>query len=273
MNSPSQSLRSGSVESRCAMTKIMIMAVLISALPYEPFAANVLKVSTDNAPVGAKGKFRILMQNDIWINGLNFVLKYDPDIISPTRVTPLGRASALTGPAGNSFEGSKLGFLLFDVGGNRVPPDSASIFEVEYVVNDVITDSTTTEIAFVEGIAADSNLSAVTFEYIGGSIPITPSVGVRDLASTIPRTFSLSQNYPNPFNPSTTIHFELPRAVHVKLKVYNILGQEVMSVLDEKREVGSHKVTVDCSRIASGVYFYRLVAGSFVQTKKMLMIK
>jgi len=255
------------------MTKIAVLTILLHAWVSLTFASNVLKVSTDKTPAGAKGKFSIVMQNDVTINGLNVVLRYDPGMISPVRVTPLGKATTLAGPAANFYAGNKMGFLLYDVGGSSLPPDSGGVFEVEYVVSDSITDSTFTEIAFLEGIAVDSNLATISFEYINGSIQISPSVGVRDTASAIPRSYELSQNYPNPFNPSTTIHFELPKATHVTLKVYNILGQEVLRVLDEKRDAGTYNVQVDGSQLASGVYFYRLVASDFVQTKKMLLIK
>ncbi len=91
----------------------------------------------------------------------------------------------------------------------------------------------------------------------------------------LPASYSLSQNYPNPFNPSTTIHFELPKESHVTLKVYNMLGQEVATLVNEKREVGRYNVEFRISNFeySSGVYFYRLIAGDFVSTKKFVLLK
>jgi chitinase len=87
--------------------------------------------------------------------------------------------------------------------------------------------------------------------------------------------YSLSENYPNPFNPSTTIRFSLPVASHVLLTVYNALGEQVLTLLDEDRAAGLHAVTLDVSgrRWASGMYFYQLRSGSFSQTKKLALIQ
>ena len=88
-----------------------------------------------------------------------------------------------------------------------------------------------------------------------------------------PVGWKLEQNYPNPFNPSTTITYELPRAFQVTLTVFDILGREVSVLVNERREAGVYEVKLDASELASGVYLYRLTAGSFVQTKKMLVVK
>jgi len=88
-----------------------------------------------------------------------------------------------------------------------------------------------------------------------------------------PQTFALSQNYPNPFNPATKIDFTIPSASQVQLKVYNVLGQEVASLVNETLTPGSHTVTFDASRLASGIYMYKITAGSFVSTRKMVLLK
>ncbi len=87
-------------------------------------------------------------------------------------------------------------------------------------------------------------------------------------------TFSLEQNYPNPFNPTTNIRFNLPNAADVTLTVYNVLGQKVATLLNNKKfTVGSHDVAFDARNLASGVYIYRIEAGSFTKSKKMMLIK
>jgi hypothetical protein len=89
----------------------------------------------------------------------------------------------------------------------------------------------------------------------------------------LPLTYSLAQNYPNPFNPTTTIRFEIPVEVHVALRVYNVLGQEVLVVLDEVKRPGRYDVRVEASALASGAYFYRMQAGDFLETRKLMLLK
>jgi len=96
---------------------------------------------------------------------------------------------------------------------------------------------------------------------------------VKDSKSKIPTTFSLSQNYPNPFNPATTISFALPSRSLVSLKVFDILGREVSTIVSGELQAGSYTRQWNASNMASGVYFYRLQAGSFSETKKLLLLK
>jgi len=88
-----------------------------------------------------------------------------------------------------------------------------------------------------------------------------------------PSTFQLNQNYPNPFNPSTTIRFEIADEANASLRVFNILGQEVATLVNEKLNPGRYERSFDGKGLASGVYFYRLQAGAFVQTRKLLLLK
>ncbi|MBK7498513.1 MAG: T9SS type A sorting domain-containing protein [Ignavibacteriales bacterium] len=93
----------------------------------------------------------------------------------------------------------------------------------------------------------------------------------------MPTEYKLEQNYPNPFNPSTIISYQLPKAGNVTLKVFDVLGREVATLVDEFRTAGSYEVEFNpASSIknpASGIYFYQLKAGEFVETKKMLLLK
>ena len=92
-------------------------------------------------------------------------------------------------------------------------------------------------------------------------------------ASATPATFSLKQNYPNPFNPSTTISYQLPANSHAVLKVFDILGREVETLVNERLTAGDHSVRFDGANLPSGVYFYRLNAGMYHDTKKFLLLK
>jgi len=89
----------------------------------------------------------------------------------------------------------------------------------------------------------------------------------------LPEQYRLSQNYPNPFNPSTDISFSLPKAEHIKLEIYNIMGQKVSTLVNEYKKAGVYTVSWNANKVASGIYFYRLTAGEFIQTKKMMFLK
>ncbi len=89
----------------------------------------------------------------------------------------------------------------------------------------------------------------------------------------IPATYELHQNFPNPFNPATTIHYRLPSAGIVKLAVYDVLGREASVLVNERKEPGNYEAIFDGSGFSGGVYFYRLQAGDFIRTKRLVLMK
>jgi hypothetical protein len=93
------------------------------------------------------------------------------------------------------------------------------------------------------------------------------------LDKSVPALYSLSQNYPNPFNPSTTIRFTTPARGRVTLRIFDILGREVATILNGDLDAGSHQATFNASRLSSGIYFYRMHAGAFSQTRKLVLMK
>jgi hypothetical protein len=108
-----------------------------------------------------------------------------------------------------------------------------------------------------------------TVTIYAGELPLSVEQASRD----VPEKFVLYQNYPNPFNPSTIISFSMPRPSFVTLKVFNIVGQEVRPLMNEKGEAGIHLMPLDAQALPSGVYFVRLTAGEFTATKKLLLTK
>jgi hypothetical protein len=119
-----------------------------------------------------------------------------------------------------------------------------------------------------------SSIAGLTASYTATGI-------VKSSGASLPTTFALNQNYPNPFNPSTIISFQIPVASHVTLKVYDILGRELTTLIDETQTAGSHSITFNAAKYASGVYFYRLAANaassgqtvSYTAVKKLLLLK
>lgn len=109
--------------------------------------------------------------------------------------------------------------------------------------------------------------------FMTGTIVVAGPTGVDDQSSSIPDKFEISQNYPNPFNARTAIEYALPRDSHVKIVIYNLLGQNVETLVDADKSAGNHQVIWNAADVPTGVYFYRLEAGDFVQTRKMLLAK
>jgi hypothetical protein len=87
------------------------------------------------------------------------------------------------------------------------------------------------------------------------------------------KEFELSQNFPNPFNPNTTIRYQIPKSGNVTLKIYDVLGAEVTTLVNEEKVAGKYEVSFNASKLASGVYIYRIQAGDFISSKKMILLK
>ncbi len=115
--------------------------------------------------------------------------------------------------------------------------------------------------------------SSVMTNSSGGKFRLNAEVTGHGSKNVLPTVYMLAQNYPNPFNPSTQIHYELPHDGQVKLVVYDVLGREVATLVNDVKAAGRYDASVSTTGLASGVYFYRLQAGSFVNTKKMILLK
>ena len=102
---------------------------------------------------------------------------------------------------------------------------------------------------------------------------VATTTSINESGENIPTKFSLSQNYPNPFNPSTTIKYDLPREEMVTIKVYDMLGREVKTLVNEYKNAGSYSIEFNASNLSSGTYFYRITAGDFTEIKKLILLK
>lgn len=162
--------------------------------------------------------------------------------------------------------------LYFFVPGNAQYTLKSSVFSNGATIN---TDSINYNLLSFAGQSLigetndNSNLVYSGFVYTGWSI----STGMDDFLTDLPKTFELYQNYPNPFNPATNIKFALPKTATVKIDVFNVLGQHVTTLLNEKKPAGYHIINFDANRFASGMYFYTIQTDNFSKVKKMLLVK
>jgi len=127
-------------------------------------------------------------------------------------------------------------------------------------------------------LGPDNNLWATVVPLVpsndGGVFKtIDPVSDVEETSTDIPNTFNLKQNYPNPFNPSTIIKYSVPENGFVKLSVYNLVGEEVNVLVNETVNAGFYEVTFNAANLPSGTYFYRIQAGNYIETKKMVLMK
>ncbi len=109
------------------------------------------------------------------------------------------------------------------------------------------------------------------------NVPVASATTITSIESNndseLPTNFTLEQNYPNPFNPSTTIRFSIPNTGNVSLKIYDLLGQEILTLVNEQLSAGSYNVNFNAGELTSGIYFYRIETGSFTATKKLMLVK
>ena len=129
---------------------------------------------------------------------------------------------------------------------------------------DLNNDGNFSDMRILENVSLESNASFVVRVGIG-VLKVTDQI--------VPLSFALYQNYPNPFNPSTSIQYDLPERAHVNLVIYSLLGRQIITLVDQTQEPGHKSVIWDASNVSSGIYIYHIEAGSFTQTRKMVLLK
>jgi len=160
----------------------------------------------------------------------------------------------------------QVGPNMFDGGRNATwkRTDSGFVFKGDYYEDTTITDS------YSHSIETDHLEEHVVVNVI----PYSKLTSVKSPSeSSIPGEYKLFQNYPNPFNPSTDINYQIPKQSHVVLKVYDILGNQVAVLVNKDEPAGKYSVNFNASKLSSGIYFYRMNAGNFILTKKLMVLK
>ncbi len=143
----------------------------------------------------------------------------------------------------------------------------------DYAIGYLVTVNTTDILEFLNDQDQDQELagSDTSMNHI---VTVTPATGVDETKlNNSPEGFSLSQNYPNPFNPSTSINYSVPNSSNVRLSVFDLCGKEVAVLVDGYIKAGNHSVSFSAENLSSGVYYYKIAADGFSQTRKMILIK
>ena len=210
------------------------------------------------------------------IAGAQFALSFDPDRLRPGRPELTWRSAEMT--IAHHAEEKRLIIVVYSLEGNSIPGGSEPVLTVPFEISETRLPMQKGGLRFDEVILGGGHLM---------SIPVEVEPILLKADGLLPETWNLSQNYPNPFNPTTTIQYALPQGdrrletgdgIYTTLKIYNILGQEVETLVDEVKEAGYYSVTWDGKDdsgrdVSSGVYFYRLMAGNFTATKRMVLMR
>ena len=169
-------------------------------------------------------------------------------------------------PSASSYEVQ----LALDSSFSNIVLDSKSITDTSLGVKAFLNTVLNMDTKYFWRVKASSSNGISTFSNIWSFIvgTITPVSGHQ-----LPKTYSLSQNYPNPFNPTTVINYSLPRRSFVTLTIYDDLGRQVQTLVDNEQSAGNYSVDFNASSLPSGTYFYRIQAGTYTQTKKLLLLK
>ena len=231
-------------------------------------AADRALVSTDESLIAQDGKtlnVPICISTLKPLSGFQLSLKFNPNILTPERPTTTERTAGMS--VAYNVSDNRIIVLVYDVSGATIHPGDGPVLSIPFsIMKDADGE---TEIRFQQVILADEEAKSVPVDI--KSVPVT-------IEKALPSSYDLLQNYPNPFNPETVVQFQLPEAACVTLTICNVLGQEIRTLVNERKEGGYYKVIWDGrnevgQHVASGIYFYSLKAGTFSNVKKMMMLK
>jgi hypothetical protein len=191
-----------------------------------------------------------------------------PDFLS-YNIQPINNAIELSWNVDRIIHHDLMGFRIYRHTSSGFVPDEFNLLavlpeEIEEYLDDSIING---QNYFYKIEAVDDAGNSAWSDELSSIITSIGSEG------SLPADFALSQNYPNPFNPSTRIKYQLPNDSDVSLKVYDILGNEVATLVNEFKQAGYYEVIFDASNLTSGIYIYKVTAGSYIETKKMILLK
>ncbi len=212
------------------------------------------------------------------VDNINIYVK--PFGLAPSGYTAITGNVSFTGGNGNQNNSNRGGAVVYAYRNGEVAGYSITAQDGNYALTglapgqySVFVDKAGYNESSIATVNASYNINGAPLPGVQ-NFSIDGTLGVTEKKTDVqPVNYVLEQNYPNPFNPSTTISFSLPNSGNVSLKVYNVVGQEVAMLLNAYTTVGQYNVSFDASALSSGVYFYRLNAGSFSVVKKMMLLK
>jgi hypothetical protein len=224
-----------------------------------------VKLDYEEFLAGSSDEVNIIAALDVPVAGAQFQIEYDPAEVS-FQVPRLAERSDHFLVEYRDDGNGKLTLLMYNMSNQPIPAGEGSIVSLPAVLKSYAQDDV--KIQLKQAVLADEKAALIP---------------VGEKSPSIPVAFELNQNYPNPFNPSTTISFSLPSASGggyspTTLRIYNVLGRRVRTLVDEPLAAGTHDVVWDGrddqgNQVASGIYFYKLRSGDFEDTKKMVMMK
>ena len=201
------------------------------------------------------------------VDGGGFPINFRPEALHGWYKFSSDSGDAFSATLGLTKEGSSIGAGIF------YSPTQHSAYS-EFVVNVTYFSDDIPDEAAIVILIANSQPAHIGSSFTLDDLSFGPATtDVKEAGTGKPYSFALDQNYPNPFNPSTKIQFQIPEAQSVTLKVYNLLGQEVSTLVNEQLQGGRYRVEFDGSNLPSGTYFYRFQAGDFSEVKKMTIAK
>ena len=198
---------------------------------------------------------------------LNFSLSFDPAVLSIVNVNSGGLTKAFSLETTNLSIGS----VNFSIKGYKgINEDNGELIQLEFACKP--SQSSSTFLHFDDAFIMDeATYQQKVYNLIDGEIKIITGVSKED--NLIPKEYSLSQNFPNPFNLLTKIRYEIPKEGNISIKVFDILGREITTLLNKHEKPGSYEIEWNTHDFASSIYFYQLKAGDYIQTKKMILLR
>jgi len=199
---------------------------------------------------------------------IDLVLSFDPILLTPIDAQNTSLTKSFSLEKGKMIPGV---VNLSSKSNNGISIDKGNLIELRLAVN---SNKTLNTILHFDSAAVKDEATCTRriVKLKDGQISIKTGVG-KDKTNQLPKTYTLFQNYPNPFNPTTIIRYEIPKDSKVTINIYDLLGREVATLFNGNQKAGRFELEWNAKSFSSGIYFYNLRAGSFYQTKKMVLIK